>query len=53
VKRVAKRGLPVMALLAAGCARYNEQGSGAYVMGAIFLLIGIALGIGLILGNRD
>ena len=50
--RRARLALPAVAALAAGCAHHGETGTSAYVFGAIFLLFGIAVGVGLILGSK-
>jgi len=39
-------------LLAAGCAHHGETGTSAYVLGTLFILIGLALAVGIILGNK-
>ncbi len=49
VARGLRAALPAMIALAAGCAHHGETGTSAYVWGTLFLLIGIAAGVALIL----
>jgi hypothetical protein len=52
-RRAAIAWVTLSAALSAGCStQHGEYGSGAYVMGAIFLLIGLAAGVGILLGRK-
>jgi hypothetical protein len=51
MKRLARKlrgAIPSACVLAAGCAHYGDTSTSAYVMGTIFLLVGLALGVALI-----
>ena len=52
MRRFARRLLPAGLVVAAGCAHHHDTGTSAYVFGTIFILIGLALGVALILGNK-
>ena len=52
VVRGARLAWPAAAALAAGCAHHGDTGTSAYIFGTIFVLLGIALGVALILGSR-
>jgi len=46
-------GVALASLLSSGCSsQHGEYGSGAYIFGGLFLLIGLAAGFGLIMGRR-
>ena len=53
MKRLAKRLAPVAAVLIAGCAGpYDDPTTSTYVIGAIFIIIGLALGYAVVTGSN-
>ena len=54
MKKFAKRWAPALLALSAGCAGpYDDPGTSTYVVGAIFLIIGIIAGVALIMSLNE
>lgn len=47
--RKARGAVPAASVLAAGCAHYGDTSTSAYVMGTLFIIIGLAVGVALIM----
>jgi hypothetical protein len=54
VKRIARRVTPALLALMAGCAGpYDDPGTSTYVVGTIFLILGIVAGVALIMSLNE